>query len=86
MRKKIGTLIRDAREKQNLTRERAARRIGISPGYLGHLERDAPVRLSDKLVQKLILKLRVPRRILALQPAHNRRSSLWYARYRAKAS
>ncbi len=48
-----GKTIRTAREAKGMTTEQLAKKIGISPGYLGHLERDSHVHLSERLVAAL---------------------------------
>lgn len=74
----IGPIIRLARVKANLTTEQAAKKLGISTHYVGHLERSDLVHLSDDLVDRLAKQLRAPRGILSeLQEPHNRRVRLW---------
>ncbi len=84
MRNQLGSMIRKAREKIGLTRVAAARKVGISHYYFGHLERSAPVRLSDKLRDKLVTKLGVPKSISRMQDAHNKRASKYYKQYRKR--
>lgn len=49
MKKSIGQIIRDARESQDMTREQLAKKLKITPGYLGHIERDDAVHVSDRI-------------------------------------
>ncbi len=86
MKTSIGTLIRNSRETRKLTRPQAAKLLGISPGYLGHLECDRPVHLSDALTAKLVKKLYLSANVLGrLRGAQAKRSVKWYAKHRAKA-
>lgn len=85
--KTIGTLIRDAREKKNLTREQAAKRLGISSGYLSRLEIDSyTAHLSPKLARVIIVKLGA-KTYLQGKPLenHNRKTREWYRAYFKKA-
>lgn len=45
----LGFLIRNYREDKNLTRPQLAKRLSISPAYLGHLENDVAMPLSPRL-------------------------------------
>lgn len=36
-----------------MTRPALAKRLGISPAYLGHLENDRPVRFSERIQERL---------------------------------
>lgn len=81
MKSTVGLLIRKARESRDLTREQAAKKIGISKGYLAILENDGHVRLSDDLIGKLVTKLGVKKQILKLQPAHNAKAKKVKAAY-----
>lgn len=86
MSKSLGATVRMARESKKLTREQLAKKANISAGYIGHIERDAHVRLSPKLLDAL-------KKILGRLPiseqqveAHNERSRKYYAAYRKKPS
>lgn len=48
-RKTLGTALRNQREKKTLSREQVARKLKITPGYLGHLETDNYVHVSERL-------------------------------------
>lgn len=48
----IGMILRSTREEMLLSREQAAKRLKISAGYLGHLERDSHVPLSIGLISR----------------------------------
>lgn len=80
----LGQLIKGAREKRQLTRETAAKKLKISASYLGHLERNDTVPLSSGLLQRLQLKLGVPKRLGSLVERHNARAKRWYAAYRRR--
>ena len=47
--KTIGKIIREKREINGLSRKQLARKIKITEGYLGHIERDGNVRISERL-------------------------------------
>lgn len=77
----IGNTIRMAREKKGLTREQIAKKLKITPGYFGHIERDAPVPISERLVLALKkflgLRLNGP-----MVERHNSTSKRVYRNYR----
>jgi transcriptional regulator with XRE-family HTH domain len=76
-----GQQIRAARERKGLERPQLARKLGITPGYLAHLENDHPVRLSERLRGKLgRVGIRIP---ACRAEAHNTIASAWYRDYRA---
>jgi transcriptional regulator with XRE-family HTH domain len=77
----IGSILRAKRAKLKLTREQVAKRIKITPGYLGHLENDSHVRFSDELYKRLqkAIGVRIPTQLRAV---HNKRASAWYRAYR----
>lgn len=69
--KSVGSLIRAARDHLKLTREQAAKQVGISPAYIGHLERDAAW-VSEALIGKLAKGLKISATALtAAAPAVN---------------
>lgn len=80
-----GQIIRRAREARNLTRPQLAKVVGITPEYLGHLERDGHVYLSEGLVQrfKKRAKVRIPAKAAEKASAV---ASRWYRNYREKKS
>lgn len=50
MQKSLGEVIRTAREKRHLDREALAKKLKITPAYLSHLENNAPVYFSERIV------------------------------------
>lgn len=80
-----GKLIRKARESRNLTRPQLAKSLGITPGYLGHLERDSHVHLSQALVGRIKLRLRVAIPTSAVE-RNNAAARRWYRAYRARTA
>lgn len=79
----IGSRIRAARLKKDMTPQEAARALGISVAYLGFLERSRPDYLSDELLIKLVAKLEVPKTPLKrLQSQHNALACGYYRAYR----
>lgn len=84
MKKTIGDKIRKAREKKELTREKLAKKLDISAGYLGHLENDSPVRLSPR-VANLLKKILSAHISKADFEAHNKTSLKVYRNYRKNA-
>ena len=81
--KTIGKIIRAKREKLGLSRIELAGRIKVTPGYLGHLERDDLVHLSEHLEKKIekVLKVIINETIV---DKHNEKAREWYRDYRAK--
>lgn len=77
----LGSLIQASRFCTNLTRDQLAEKVGISSGYLAHLENDRPVPLSDILAFKLhkVIGVHFPKK---LRDAHNRRARSYYREYR----
>lgn len=53
MTKSIGDTIIKKREAKGLSREELAKKIKITPGYLGHVERNDLVQISPRLVAEL---------------------------------
>ncbi len=85
MTKSVGSIVRNAREKKSLTRDRAARLLKLSAGYLGQIERDAPIPISERIVEAIAKKLG-PRLKPEMVERHNKRSAKVYKRYRANAA
>lgn len=82
--KTLGTIVRESREKRHITRQKAAKRLQITEGYLGHIERDAPVRVSPRVVIALKkMGIKVPS---TLVEKHNIKSRKWYRAYRKKTA
>lgn len=82
--KTVGNIIRSTREKSEMTREQLAKKLKITPVYLGHIERDDPVRISPRIV--IALKKNLGRKISeidGLVPGHNYFVNLW-RRHNAK--
>lgn len=77
-------MIRVGRQKKNLTQKQLAKKLGITSGYLEHLEIDTPVRLSARVVYGLMDNLRLPMEFYSLIPNHNKKTALLY-RSRAKS-
>lgn len=74
----IGKIIRTTREERELTRAQLAKKLAITPVYLGHLERDDPVRLSPRIV--LCLKKHLGKKIgkiESLVDGHNYFVNMW---------
>lgn len=82
MRKTIGNLIRRAREKKGLTREEAAKKIGISPRYFGFLEGDRYAHISPKTLKSMQHKIGLTNRLGNLVEKNNNRARLKNAGYR----
>lgn len=51
--KSIGEAVKSKRVAAKMTREDLAKELKISTSYVGHVERNSPVRLSDYLVYKI---------------------------------
>ncbi len=77
----IGATIRKARETKKLTREQLAKKLKITEGYLGHIERDAPVRLSERVVKGISKSLSLKLPTIGVN-RHNDKSTRWYRNYR----
>lgn len=78
----IGDIIRAKREQMNITRDQLARRIKITPEYLGHIERGAPAYISPRLQWefKRVIGLDTPQKLIDGQ---NKRNSDYYKPYRS---
>lgn len=78
----VGSMIRSKREAKKLTREKLAIKMGISPGYLGHIECGSHVHFSEKLKKKAekALSIKIPQKSV---DAVNEKSRRWYKAYRA---
>lgn len=78
---KVGTELRNRRKKKNLTRDQLGRKLGISGGYVGHLERDVNAYLSDPVRSRIQkhLGLRITQKD---QERINERARKWFAKYR----
>lgn len=76
----LGFLIKAFREEKNISRDLLARRLGISKGYLGHLENDRPLTLSNRIADRLFTSVGffVPKR---LQEYHNAKAKRYYKQY-----
>lgn len=83
MTKTIGQIITTEREKRSLSRTELAKKIDLSPGYLGHLERDGMVPLSEGLRERIqkSLSITIPATIVK---THNERAARWYKNYISK--
>lgn len=70
----IGSIIIKARENKKITRAQLAKKLKISDFYIGHLERNDPVTLSDSMIDRL-KKVLGPRlgALKKLQDRHNAR-------------
>lgn len=77
----MGSLIRSFREERHLSREQLAKRLSISKGYLGHLENDVPIVMSQRLYEIFNnrLGLFIPR---SWQESHNMKARRYYRSYR----
>lgn len=49
----VGSLIVSLREAEGTSREALAKKLKITPAYMGHIERDEPVRISPRIVESL---------------------------------
>lgn len=87
MAKTLGQIVRTARENSDLTREQLAKKLKITPEYLGHIERDACVSVSDRVLGGLrkVLKSSVRPITMNMIEKHNKKTSAWWRDYRAKA-
>lgn len=81
MRKELGIMIRNHREKRRLKAEELARKLNISAHYVRHLETECPsAKFSEGLMERVVKTLRLPRRkALSLADAHNRRVKRYLA-------
>lgn len=78
----VGSVIKKARESKQLDREKLAKKLNITSGYLGHLERDGAVRLSGDLIGRLIKVLGARMAILKrLADRHNAKMRRIVAQY-----
>lgn len=77
--KELGNKIRKARERLGLNREQAAKKVGISPGYLALLECESPVPLSEGLLARLQKKIRLTTRLNGLVERQNLRAKKYTA-------
>ena len=57
---RLGTVIRDLREALRLTQEELAKKVGVTQGYIGHLERGLKRNPSLPTLKKLARALGVP--------------------------
>lgn len=75
MRKILGSMIQEAREKQNLKREELAKKLAVSVSYVRHLEyENYAARFSDDLMTRVIRTLNLPlAKAAQLAATHNRR-------------
>lgn len=73
----IGQVIKTARAESDMSREKLAAKLKISAGYLGHLECDNHVRLSDRVTKALrkFLKLKSTQLTDRLVETHNKKSA-----------
>lgn len=71
-----GKMIRTAREAKGMTTEQLAKKLDISPGYLGHLERDSHVHLSERVATALKKVLGI-RLVTAAVKKHNQWALNW---------
>jgi len=81
----IGKKVRTARESKHLTRDQLAAKLELSAGYLGHIERDAPVHISDRIVHAIKKVLGISIKPVAIQK-HNKKSKSWYKNYTDRAA
>lgn len=71
----LGNTIRNARERRGWDRNTLAKKVNISPGYIGHLEYETPVPLSEQLFRRLCKTLGLrPNRLARLVEIQNRRA------------
>lgn len=56
---KLGKVLTEAREKAGVERGALAKEIGITASYLGLIERGAPAHVSDKLLNRIKVELRI---------------------------
>lgn len=91
MAKSLGQVVRDAREAKfselkytGPMRKALAKKLRISPEYLGHIERDSHVRVSPRVIDALrkVLGKSVSSITEAMVERHNKRSAQWYAAYK----
>ena len=84
MKRELGKLLRKGRDKIGFSRTEVAVRIGISESYVGHLECDNNVHLSDDLKSAFekLYKIRITKK---LQAYVNRRSLRYYRKIRQSA-
>lgn len=80
MRKELGIMIKNQRQKRELKQADVARKLKISVSYIQQLEYEGlGAVFSETLMLRVVKFLRLPRdKVLALTRAHNRRA----ARYR----
>lgn len=77
----VGQRIRSARGRRDLTRAEAAEKLGISAGYLGHLENDNHVHLSEAVLGKIRTSLQATIPAPEVE-SHNDAAREWYRSYR----
>lgn len=74
----LGWLVRGKREILGLSRPQLARKLRITKEFLGHVENDAPVHLSDRLANRLVAQLSIgPARMTALKKKWDARRNRW---------
>ena len=89
MSKSMGSLIRKARQRKGLSREQLAVKLRITGGYVGHLERDDDVRMSERVADQLrkAIGLRLPDEMVHRHNVRALRNTRAYqARWRKKNS
>lgn len=83
----IGKIVRSRRDSLNLTRTQAAKKLGLSPNYLGLIERDYPTHISDNVEDKLHkFGARVPAKLVDKQNIKARKEAAFWRARMAKAS
>ena len=85
----FGATVRRARESLGWDRPTLAKKVKISAGYVGHIERSAPVPVSDKLLSKLQRALHlksnhIPKMVQAINLAAQRYNKKRYSKPRKK--
>lgn len=73
----IGTIVKAARVLMELSREELARKVNVTSEYIGHIERDDPVRVSERLATALEKELKANNRIIVLIDEHNVQVNNW---------
>lgn len=80
----IGSILKTTRVNKNLTRPQLAKKVKLSESYLGHLERDFPIRFSPRLEGEFKkLGFKIPH---SLVEKHNLKSLKWRKSYDKKVA
>lgn len=81
----IGQIVKETRELKGWSREQLAKKIGITPLYLGHIERNDLVRISERLIKEFKKNLgQSATPIAVMSDHHNELVRLWKSRIERK--